>query len=268
MRIVLMGQEDPVYFSPFLREVLQAKSKEVVLVVLAGKRSAGSHPKTKKEKIQNFYALWRLFEPKGFIRSVVIKLKYAFLSLFGLIGTRWDTRSLEGLAKKLKIPILHTENPNATIFLEKLKSFQPDLIINQSEILLKKPLLSLPKKGILNRHASLLPKFRGRVGSFWSHAQESPEYGVTIHFVNEDIDAGPIVLQKKYSLDPKLSYSDVLDKLFVFSLALMLSALTLLEDPSFKPLPNPSHKTTPYPFPTLMQIQAYRKRLKKRRQKC
>lgn len=38
MRIVVIGQEEPVYFSPFLRSIIDAKHKEVVLVVIAGGR--------------------------------------------------------------------------------------------------------------------------------------------------------------------------------------------------------------------------------------
>lgn len=266
MKIVLMGQEEPVYFGPFFRSILKAKATDIVLVVIAGNRGAGSHPKRLKDKLENLYSLWLIFEPKGFLRNLTIKGTQKLLSLFGLIGTRFDTRSIQGGAKELNIPILYTENVNSPTFLSELKRYNPDIIINQSELLLKQPLLSIPTIGVLNRHASLLPKFRGRLGSFWAHAEEKPEYGTTIHFVDENIDSGPIVAQRKYALDPKLSYTRILDELFTSSIPLMLEALKNLECYAFKPLPNEYQGTSTYKFPSLRQIRDYRKTLKARRE--
>ena len=267
MKIVLMGQEEPVYFGPFFRSIIKARARDIALVVIAGNRGAGSHPKTLKDKLKNFYSLWLLFESKGFLRNLTIKCYQKLLSIFGLIGTKLDRRSIRGLAKQLNIPILYTENVNSPAFLSKLKKYNPDIIINQSELLLKQPLLSIPTIGVLNRHASLLPKFRGRLGSFWAHAEEKPEYGTTIHFVDENIDSGPIIAQGNYTLDPRLSYTHILDELFRTSIPLMIDALKNLEDPTFKPLPNNYQGTSTYKFPSLQQMRSYRKTLKARRAK-
>lgn len=265
MKIVLMGQEEPVYFGPFFRSILKARAKDISLVVIAGSRGAGSHPKTLKDKLNNLYSLWLLFEPTGFLRNLAIQTFHKLLSSLRLVGTKLDTRSIRGLAKQLNIPILYTENINCPSFLSELKKYQPDIIINQSELLLKQPILSIPTIGVLNRHASLLPKFRGRVGSFWAHAQENPEYGTTIHFVDEQIDSGPIVAQQKYALDPTLSYTRILDELFTSSIPLMLTALENLETSTFTPIPNTYLGTSTYKFPTLKEVQDYRRALGKRR---
>ncbi len=267
MRIVILGQEEPVYFSPFLRAILNARAKEVVSVAIVGSRGAGSHPKTFGEKLKNLYSLWRLLEPMGFLDHLRVRCYQALLTMFGLLGTYLDKRSLEGAAKSHDIEIQRITDVNDPSFLAKLRSLAPDLIINQTELLLKKELLSIPKIGILNRHASLLPHFRGRLGSFWGHAQDFPEYGVTIHFVNEEIDAGPIVVQKRFELDPTLSFSKILGILFEESAALMLEAIDKVGGKGFSSLPNNYKETTPFKFPTLEQIQNYRKVLKRRRAK-
>jgi methionyl-tRNA formyltransferase len=103
------------------------------------------------------------------------------------------------------------------------------------------------------------------VGSFWAHADKKPEYGVTIHFVDQQIDSGPIIVQEPYNLDPTLPYPDILQALFKRSLPLMLKALKKLEDPGFLPLSNPAQGTPVYGFPTLKQIKDYRKVLRERR---
>jgi methionyl-tRNA formyltransferase len=251
MRIVILGQEEPVYFSPFFRAIIEARPKDIVCVAIACPRGAGS---------DNLYALWRLLEPAGFFTHLFVK---CMQKLFH--GTRFDRRSLEGAAKDHKIDTHFIKDVNDPAFLATLRSYEPDIIINQTELLLKRELLQIPKIGVLNRHASLLPRFRGRVGSFWGHAQEVPEYGVTIHFVNEEIDAGPIIVQKKFDLDPRLSFAKVLETLFKHSVPLMLEALEKLESPKFEPLPNNYRGTSAYRFPTLEQIQNYRETLGRRR---
>ena len=265
MKIILVGQEEPVYFGPFFRTLLKARANDIKAVVIAGDRGAGSHPKTFKEKLKNLYSLWLLFEAKGFLRNLRIKLFQKLLGALGLTGTKVDKRSIQGLAKELGIPVIHTDDINAPSFIEKLKKYKPDIILNQSELLLKKPFLEIPNIGVLNRHASLLPRFRGRVGSFWAHAEKNPEYGTTIHFVDESIDSGPIIAQKTYNLDPRMSYTCVLDTLFKTSTGLVLEALKNLESPNFKTLPNKHLGTKTYKFPTLEQIQAYRQTLNDRR---
>lgn len=265
MRIVIIGQEEPVYFSPFLRSIIEAKPKDVVLVVIAGERGAGSHPKTVRQKLENIYILWLIMEPFGFMRNLWIVLWQHLLRLLGPIGSLLDKRSIQGAASKHNIPVVKDCDLNSQEFIQKLRQFSPDVVINQTECLLREEILTVPKLGIINRHASLLPHFRGRLGSWWSHAAESPEYGVTIHFVDKEIDSGPIIIQKEYSIDQRLSYSKALDILFNDAPSLMLEALAKLEKPSFVPLPNMYQGTITYLFPTLKEVKAYRVLLKKRR---
>ncbi len=265
MRIAIIAQEEPVCFSPFFVGLINQRYKDIAVVVIAGDRGAGNHPKTLKQKIENVYILWLLLEPYGFLRNLFIILRQKFFKLLGPLRQIFDNRSVEVVAKKYKIPIIYAQDLNSLDFVNKLKEFALDVIINQTEMLLKEDILQVAKKGIINRHASLLPHFRGRLGSFWSHANQPPEYGVTIHFVNKEIDAGDIILQKKFDLDPKISYAKVLDLLFADAVNLMVEALKKLEDPKFIPLVNNYSDTKTYLFPTLKQVKEYRKILKERR---
>ncbi len=62
--------------------------------------------------------------------------------------------------------------------------------------IVKEPILSLPRIGVLNFHPSLLPYNRGKHYNFWTIVEETP-FGVSIHFINESVDSGDIVFQKK-----------------------------------------------------------------------
>jgi len=265
MRIVIIGQEEAVYFSPFLRSIIEARPKDIVAVVIAGDRGAGSHPKTLRQKLENIYILWLIMEPYGFLRNLCIGVLQSLIRLLGPLVSPLDKRSIYGVARKYNIPIINSCDLNSQEFIEKLRKFSPDVVINQTELLLKEELLAVPKIGIINRHASLLPHFRGRLGSWWSHAAEPPEYGVTIHFVDKEIDSGPIIMQKRYLIDQRVSYCKVLDAIFNDAPNLMLEALARIEKPDFAPLPNKYQGTKTYLFPTLKEVKAYRALLKKRR---
>ncbi|MCM8814294.1 MAG: hypothetical protein NC924_10260, partial [Candidatus Omnitrophica bacterium] len=63
MKIVIIAQEEAVYFSPFLRRVIAARPRDVSAVVIAGSRGAGNHPKTLRQNLRDLYTLWLMLEP-------------------------------------------------------------------------------------------------------------------------------------------------------------------------------------------------------------
>lgn len=80
---------------------------------------------------------------------------------------------------------------------ERIRDLELDLIILAWwPYILKEPLISLPHLGCLNFHPSLLPYNRGKHYNFWAIVEEAP-FGVTLHFVNEAIDAGDIAFQAR-----------------------------------------------------------------------
>jgi methionyl-tRNA formyltransferase len=60
-------------------------------------------------------------------------------------------------------------------------------------------LTSKPKIGTVNTHPSLLPYCRGKDPNFWSIVEETP-FGVSLHFVTDKIDKGPIIAQKQITI--------------------------------------------------------------------
>jgi len=90
--------------------------------------------------------------------------------------------------------------------LTELKKYSIDLVLLIGYMLILSPVLVRAYKNkILNVHPSLLPKFAGGMDSD-VHTQVikagEKETGCTIHIVDEGVDTGPIVLQKKCSVEP------------------------------------------------------------------
>lgn len=103
-------------------------------------------------------------------------------------------------ALKHKIPIIWI-NKMTPKELQPLKELIPDLIITSGfSIIFKKPLLTLPKIGCINVHSSLLPKHRGPNPFSAVILQGESETGVTFHIMDEGIDTGPIIAQRKIEI--------------------------------------------------------------------
>lgn len=61
--------------------------------------------------------------------------------------------------------------------------------------IIKKPLLSAPRAGIINFHPSYLPFNRGKDPNFWTIVEENP-FGVSLQLIDETIDGGDVIYQR------------------------------------------------------------------------
>lgn len=258
MKLAILCQEEPVFLGPFLQDVIALRPNNIVAVFITGRRSGGEKKGTFKEKWESLQSYWLILEPLGFFQSLFWRGRARVLGA-------WDPRSVAGTAKRWGIPVHIVSDPNGQAFFDLLRGIQPDAILNQSERMLKGTVLSIPPFGFVNRHASLLPAHRGRLASFWSHSENLPRYGTTIHRVDEGVDTGPILVQEEnIGINPASPYPIVMRALCEKAPALLWKALDLLETENFKPLPNvPFDK--PRKFPTLAEAKAYRALLAKRR---
>ena len=87
---------------------------------------------------------------------------------------------------------------NSNYFLNKIKKVRPDLIVLNATSILSKKFIKSFKGRIINIHAGLIPYYRGAGCNVWTFYNKELQYtGVTIHFVNEQIDGGKIILQSQ-----------------------------------------------------------------------
>tara|TARA_Y100001936_G_scaffold209394_1_gene215508 strand:+ start:652 stop:1578 length:927 start_codon:yes stop_codon:yes gene_type:complete len=96
-----------------------------------------------------------------------------------------------------------------------IRKANPDLIIVASfGLLLPESILNIPKFGVINVHPSLLPKYRGPSPIVSSIIDGIPFTGVTIMKMVKELDAGPIIEQKKITLDSNINSNELGVKLF------------------------------------------------------
>jgi len=80
---------------------------------------------------------------------------------------------------------------------------------------------------ILNVHPSLLPKFPGRQGVQDAFEAGAEETGATIHFINEKIDHGPIILQEGFEITPDDTLDTLKEKIHKIEYKLFPKAIDL-----------------------------------------
>jgi len=106
-------------------------------------------------------------------------------------------------ARKLGLTLYQTDDLSKSSSIEMLKKKEADLfIVVAFGQILKKELLDLPKLYSINLHASLLPKYRGAAPINWAIINGDKSTGVSVIKINEKMDAGDIILEKKVEILP------------------------------------------------------------------
>jgi methionyl-tRNA formyltransferase len=89
---------------------------------------------------------------------------------------------------------------------------------------------TLPKHGSICFHPSLLPKYRGRSAINWALINGEAKTGVSLFWVDEGIDTGPILLQKEVSVDPEDTTGTLyFNKLFPVGVDAIVEAVDLIK---------------------------------------
>src|SRR6478736_7144478 len=100
------------------------------------------------------------------------------------------------LAKRQQIPLLQPLKMKDPEFLQALAGWKPDLIaVAAFGRILTPTILSLPPRGCINVHGSLLPKYRGAGPIQWAIINGETETGITTMLMDEGMDTGAILLQ-------------------------------------------------------------------------
>ena len=129
------------------------------------------------------------------------------------VMVRYDKQDpvLIELANKNNIPVELCENINSKNFVDKARLYQADLFVSMSfNQIFRKEMINLPRYGTINCHAGKLPFYRGRNILNWALINDEKEFGITVHYLDEGIDTGDIILQKVYPITDEDDYGTLL----------------------------------------------------------
>ncbi len=125
-------------------------------------------------------------------------------------GQEVSFSAVKEVALAAHVPVHQPEKIRAPEIEELLKRLSPDfiVIIAYGQIIPAR-LLSIPKHGWINLHASLLPKYRGAAPINWAIANGETRTGLTTMRIDAGMDTGDILLQHELGIGPKETASEL-----------------------------------------------------------
>lgn len=148
-------------------------------------------------------------------------------------------------AKGVGVTVLQPQKASAPSFLEEVRTLEPDVIITAAYGQILTPdFLAIPKRGTINIHPSLLPRYRGATPVQAALMEGDAVSGVTILFTVQKLDAGNIIAQEAYPIAGDETAGSLMERYFRLSGVLLLSALDLLADPTFLGRPQDEGQVT------------------------
>lgn len=213
MNIVFLTTDDPIYLPSLFERVLAAHGDSSSVFVV---------PPLYKNQTA-LQAAWRYFRTFGFGATCKLTTR--------TLGARVRRRSIATVCAQHDVPCEPIRDVNDSAFLDRLRAMETELIVSVScPQIFAGPLIDLPERGCLNVHGALLPEYRGIMPSFWMLANDEKRAGVSIFFVNEDIDAGELCGQRTFEIRPGETLDEFLGRSKAIAAELLLDVLQDIEN--------------------------------------
>ncbi len=148
------------------------------------------------------------------------------------VCARFDTQDpvLRTKAEILGIPFVTHQNINSKEFVEFLISSRCDLFVSMSfNQIFKSEIINIPPHKTINCHAGKLPYYRGRNILNWALINDEKNFGVTVHYVDEGIDTGDLILQRIYSISDEDDYSTLLSRSYLYCASILIDAIKIIQ---------------------------------------
>ena len=181
------------------------------------------------------------------------KIKDSNYNLVSVV-TNTDRKSGRGLklvssfvkktALEFNIPIIEVDDIKSKEFENKLISLEADLFVVVAFKFLPDSIINIPKYGSINIHPSLLPKYRGSSPIQYALLNGDSETGVSIIHLNNKIDSGAILGQKKINISPYANFQEMYEKLGQLSSELLITILKDMSNGTLKPIIQDESKKT------------------------
>lgn len=118
---------------------------------------------------------------------------------------------------------------------EKIKNINPDLIVVVAYgKIIPDNIISIPKKGIINVHGSLLPKYRGAAPIQWAVLNGDTKTGITIIDIESKLDAGAMLLKKEIEIKKEDTTASMFEKLAILGKDALLETIYNIENDKVK----------------------------------
>ena len=243
MNIVFLCDNEPFNIPGTVASIIRKNPfNRYTLISLPG------HGSIKKPAL-NFKRYTALYGPAGFFRELIRFISFKTAGLMKL-PTRYP-HSLKQTASREHADYIKMDKINTPDSHDILSSLDPDIFLSLAcPQILRKRTLAIPRLGAWNVHSSLLPANRGMLPTFWSLFR-GDQPGVTLHRMEEKLDAGGILLQKPVDAsreDTSVQQLQVESKRVTSDI--VSEGLSIIQSGDFKLIENSTEKATFNYFPS------------------
>jgi methionyl-tRNA formyltransferase len=240
MNIAFLTTDDPIYLPSLFDRVLAVHGRTSSVFVVP--------PLYKNQTAAQ--AAWRYYRTFGVRATWTLTAR--------TLGSKLRRRSIATVCERHGVPCEPIRDVNDPAFLERLRALNTELIVSVScPQIFKRPLIDLPERGCLNVHGAILPQYRGVMPSFWMLANDEEEAGVSIFFVNDDVDAGDLCGQRTFEIRPGESLDEFIHRSKAVAADLLLKVLDDIDSKAVSRTPLDLSQGSYYSWPDRQAVRRF-----------
>ncbi len=170
-------------------------------------------------------------------------------------GKKLRPPAVKQVAEDAGLPVLQPTLLSEEKFVRQLGSFHANLFVVVAFRILPPKVFTIPPLGTINLHASLLPKYRGAAPINWAIMNGEPYTGVTTFFIEEKVDTGQILLQRRTPIAAEMTAGELHDELALVGAEVLLETIDGIDQGTLRPVAQDGEVTSaPKLTPELEQI--------------
>ena len=150
-------------------------------------------------------------------------------------GKKIKSSPIKEFAQNTGLRILQPLNLKDKQFIDELKEINADLFVVVAFRMLPERVWSLPPKGTINLHASLLPNYRGAAPINWAIINGEKITGITTFFIEKEIDTGKIIMQKEILIENR-NLGELHDVLMIKGASLLIKTIKNIDNNTIVPV--------------------------------
>lgn len=145
-------------------------------------------------------------------------------------GKQMHASEVKECALRHGLPVLQPEKLKDEAFVEQLRSYNADLFVVVAFRMLPEVIWSMPPKGTINLHASLLPQYRGAAPINHAIINGETETGLTTFILDKEIDTGAMIMQEKVAIGEKMNAGELHDTLMRLGNDVIVKTIKMIEE--------------------------------------
>lgn len=246
MNVVFITQDEPFYLRESIEHILDNLPEGVTV-----KGVVSLSPSPFGKKLSLLEKAWQTISIFG--------VRFFFFYGIKLVKSKIFGKGVTSMLRRRKLRLVELQKSiNSSASLEAIRACEPDLLVSiQGNEIFKNPLINLAPLGCINLHTAMLPKYRGLMPSFWVLRNRETSTGVSVFFVDEGIDSGPILVQREINISG-MTHAALISLSKQVGAECVVEALQKIKEGNVITIPNDDSKMTYCGFPSREDVVAFR----------